>query len=98
MIEMAKRVQKYAPELLPKIESGDLTLSTACEQLSATSATSSKRAAQRNGKNSLRIAAVPNGFQQQVTLYHGDAIEQMRKLPSNSVDACVTSVPYYLLK
>ena len=33
-----------------------------------------------------------------VTLIHGDALEQLRTLPSESVHSCVTSPPYYLLR
>jgi len=32
------------------------------------------------------------------TLYHGDCIEQMRRLPDNSVHCCVTSPPYWGLR
>ncbi len=31
-----------------------------------------------------------------VTLIHGDCLEEMRKLPENSVDAVVTDPPYGL--
>jgi DNA modification methylase len=39
---------------------------------------------------------VPEDFTPQVKLIAGDALTQLRRLPSNSVDCCVTSPPYYL--
>jgi DNA modification methylase len=33
-----------------------------------------------------------------VTLYHGDALEVLRRLPDESVDCCVTSPPYFGLR
>lgn len=33
-----------------------------------------------------------------VTLYHGDALEVLRTLPDGSVDACITSPPYFGLR
>jgi DNA modification methylase len=33
-----------------------------------------------------------------VTLLHGDALEQLRKLSSESIHSCVTSPPFYLLR
>ncbi len=31
-------------------------------------------------------------------IYHGDCIEQLKKLPDNSIDTCITSPPYYGLR
>lgn len=31
-------------------------------------------------------------------IYHGDCIEQLKKLPENSIDTCITSPPYYGLR
>ena len=33
-----------------------------------------------------------------LTLYHGDALAVLREMPSESVDCCVTSPPYYGLR
>lgn len=30
-----------------------------------------------------------------IELYHGDAIEELKKLPSDSIQTCITSPPYY---
>lgn len=38
------------------------------------------------------------GLDDQVTLYHGDALEVLRTLPDGSVDCCVTSPPYFGLR
>lgn len=43
-------------------------------------------------------AANPHYADDSVTLYHGDALETLRRLGSNSVDCCVTSPPYYGLR
>ena len=32
------------------------------------------------------------------TIIQGDALEEMRKLPDESVDCCITSPPYYGLR
>ena len=40
--------------------------------------------------------SVPEDFTPQVRLIAGDALTELRRLPFNSVDCCVTSPPYYL--
>jgi len=31
-------------------------------------------------------------------ILHGDALSELKKLPSNSIDCCVTSPPYWALR
>jgi DNA modification methylase len=40
--------------------------------------------------------AVPEDFTPQVKLIAGDALTQLRLLPEDSIDCCITSPPYYL--
>ncbi|QDU29449.1 Modification methylase RsrI [Anatilimnocola aggregata] len=47
---------------------------------------------------SLRIASNPDGFRSKVEYHCGDSQQVLRTLPADSVDCCVTSVPYYLLR
>ncbi len=44
----------------------------------------------------MHAIAVPDDFTPQVKLITGDAFTELQRLPSNSVDCCVTSPPYYL--
>ena len=39
---------------------------------------------------------VPDDFTPQVKLIAGDALSELRHLPTNSIDCCVTSPPYFL--
>lgn len=41
------------------------------------------------------MTPVPYYSCDQLTLYHGDALEVLRQMPSASMDCCVTSPPYY---
>ncbi len=42
--------------------------------------------------------AEPFYADEQITLYHGDALDVLSALPAGSVDCCVTSPPYYGLR
>ncbi|QDU25877.1 Modification methylase DpnIIB [Anatilimnocola aggregata] len=46
----------------------------------------------------LRIAAHPDGFRPKVEYHCGDSKQVLGNLPADSIDCCVTSVPYYLLR
>jgi hypothetical protein len=39
---------------------------------------------------------IPDGFTPQVKLIAGEALSELRRLPDQSIDCCVTSPPYYL--
>lgn len=40
----------------------------------------------------------PHYSDEQITLYHGDSLDILRRLPDQSVDCCVTSPPYFGLR
>lgn len=44
------------------------------------------------------MSATPYYQDDTVTLYHGDALDVLSRLPDGSVDCCVTSPPYYGLR
>ena len=71
------------------------------EQLAATGALPQlEKTVGRDGKRRrfrrMYPVAVPEDFTPQVKLIAGDALAELRRLPFNSVDCCVTSPPYYL--
>jgi DNA modification methylase len=41
---------------------------------------------------------LPDGFTPDVSLKHGDSETQLKMLPDDSYDSCITSVPYYVLR
>jgi DNA modification methylase len=93
LVEMAISVKKESAELSAEVVKGDATVPQAYAV--ARSERLDKPPKKRNG---IHVASVPKGFNPSVTLYHGDVLDQLKVMPDTSVNACITSVPFYLLR
>ena len=96
LVQTAKRVRDSRPGLIDEIRSGRLTVSEAHRRLAVPPSQAHSARSGPNGRRKIIPASIPSGFDPKVELICGDALTELRKLPSNAVHCCLTSIPYYL--